>query len=243
MSQKLDLELRPLWYILSNFVKETCADRDESHGHEHMYKVACNTLIMMPYFELSTMDKMICITCAWLHDVCDHKYDPSDELTDKLKRFLDDIFTNVELTDLIVNIIDRISYSKENKEYVKGVTYDNLDWHTVLVYNGKSYVEIRNIVSDADKLEALGEIGAKRCIQYIVERNYHDVSIEDIDDEACDIIRNLFIEHCDEKLLRLKDDFVHTKAGKLYAKFGHKALEGAIKYVKEHGVRAYLRKN
>jgi hypothetical protein len=88
---------------------------------------------------------------AWLHDVNDHKYNDTLLMKNKMKQFINnDLLLDNTETNLILNIIDRISYSKENK-----IRQSNgmLDWYKVL---GNKGCIIRDIVSDADKLEAIG---------------------------------------------------------------------------------------
>ena len=97
------------------------------------------------------------LTIAWLHDVNDHKYNNVFEMTENMKNFLSEYYNNKDV-ELIMNIIDRISFSKENK-----IINSNYDWFDVI---GQYGIIIRDIVSDADKIEALGNIGFQRCLQF-----------------------------------------------------------------------------
>ena len=44
MSLKTTIDFINLWDYLCNFVRETCKDRDESHGYKHMVNVTKNAL-------------------------------------------------------------------------------------------------------------------------------------------------------------------------------------------------------
>jgi 5'-deoxynucleotidase YfbR-like HD superfamily hydrolase len=195
-----------LYTTLSNFVELTCKGRDPSHGHNHMEQVVKNSLLIFSY-EIDNYtnnnDKKnylrdLVVTVAWLHDVPDHKYDDGT-LKDRVKDFLHKITKEVEL---ILNIIDRISYSKE-------VKYKDTDWLKVL---GPDGCFVRNIVSDADKLEALGKGGLTRVIEFIKVKT-PDISREELNKKIKD--------HAEEKLLRLKDHFIRTGFGKLLAERLH----------------------
>lgn len=197
-----------LYRSLSLFVHNICENRDESHGHAHMCAVynravqifdgEYDRLINTP-FNISEIFKDIMIV-SWLHDVADHKYDYDNNIRDRLLKYLESI-SNTPI--LLVNIIDRISYSKE----VKNI---KLDWNEVI---GEYGCIIRNIVSDADKLEALGKSGYDRCIEYRKEDYFKKYSLEIPQNLLYDDVK----KHAHEKLLRLKDHFIRTETGKKMA--------------------------
>jgi len=201
-----------LWDSLSEFVKTTCEGRDESHGYEHMRTVAKNSLIIYNPYRKDESD--ICddiIVVAWLHDIGDHKYDSTIETRNKMITFLDSIYHNKEKVEWILQIIEYISFSKEKKLRISNSEMNEklepLVWYNKL---GDRGVLIRNIVSDADKLEALGEIGLKRCIEFTRHKN------PNFSDEQ---IYKAVKEHADEKLLILvKDRYIRTPIGIYLAK-------------------------
>lgn len=203
-----------LWNTLSKYVKEVCADRDPSHGHEHMQKVAENSIKILN--EMNYMENnfilMHVIIVAWLHDVCDHKY--GDHLKSNMQTFLLD--NHFDDPEYIFNIIDRISYSKEDKCIKQGVSYKS-DWMDVL---GEDGCIIRDIVSDADKLEAIGKIGIERCIEYTRHKNV-DITQHQLNIEVH--------KHAEEKLLRLKDEFIRTEPGKRMAEPLHRVMVDMLK--------------
>ena len=201
------------WKILDNFVFNTVKGRDESHAHGHMKKVAINSIeILLKLNDFSLINdknyKLITFS-SWLHDISDHKYDSDG----KLQKIRDDFiknFCNDKETNLIIDIIESVSYSKEKKEIDKGTP---INWKKKF----GEYEIIRNIVSDADKLEAIGKIGIIRCIEYSNHKNKTELEINEI-------VKNDVNNHAEEKLLKLKDDFIHTKSGKELAEILHDEL-------------------
>ena len=194
--------------LCSDFVKKTCIDRDESHGHHHMQTVFNNSLQICLGEDITDPNiiKLVSIV-AWLHDVADHKYDKNGQLEQLVKDFLT---TNFQPdAELIWNIITRISYSKEIKS--------KADWELVL---GSEGILIRNIVSDADKLEAIGKIGIERCIQYGAEHHRHKYNEE----APRELLLKHVNEHAKEKLLLLKDHFIYTSTGKKMAEPLHNEM-------------------
>ena len=198
------------WKALSTFVQTICAGRDESHGHAHMKAVAETARKIVerdfdnhPNFEQIFLDA---ITVAWLHDVSDHKYDHDGMLDKRLDEFG---YSTIANFDQIKKAVKLISYSSENRAIVLGTP---LNYEELL---GEHYAMVRHIVSDADKLEAIGKIGIDRCIEYTTHCNPGS-SEEDIAREVK--------KHADEKLLRLKDEFIRTPTGKLLAETLHEEM-------------------
>ena len=118
-----------------------------------------------------------------------------------------------------MKIIDLISYSKEQKTIESGNRINfvlELGWVNTVV---------RNIVSDADKLEALGKIGLVRCIEYTKEKYFEKNKTTILNDE----LKELVLKHANEKLLRLKDEFITTETGKMMAGPLHDQLLNYLK--------------
>jgi HD superfamily phosphodiesterase len=184
---------------IREFVETTCRGRDKSHGVEHMETVANNLREMLKIEQLEKPgDVRIALISAWVHDVCDHKYDHDGSLADKTADYLKSILSDEE-TNLVINIIARVSYSRE-------VRHGDADWLDTLGENG---IRIRNLVSDSDKLEAIGKVGLLRCAFYTSESKHGQIT----NDELVTEIR----VHADEKLLLLKDKYIRTIAGKTMA--------------------------
>lgn len=190
------------------FMYEICKDREYSHGVEHSQNVYLRSMKYANELNLSNNLKELVKIISLLHDVADHKYDKNGELELKLMKFLE----KYENSDLILSIIKDISFSKEYRENI-----DNKDDYWINKYG--NYAIIRNIVSDADKIEALGKSGLNRCISYQKENNPNLNELE---------IKKLVKQHANEKLSFLYK-YIRTEPGKkdaqIYQKDFDKELE------------------
>jgi len=198
------------WNMLSEFVQTTCADRDESHGHAHMKAVAELTvyIIRQDYRDRRQYHHLImdAITAAWLHDIADHKYDKDGTLEQQLDEFGHKNISNY--TD-IKQVIKYVSYSSENKAILSGTP---LDYDSLLT---PYYALVRHIVSDADKLQAIGKIGITRALTYTRDSNPTYTEAQVIADVR---------KHADEKLLRLATEFIRTPTARAVAKKQHEDM-------------------
>jgi uncharacterized protein len=175
---------------LIDFVKINTSSYDESHDFNHALSVFENCKKIIELEGLDVDWNMIAYT-ALLHDVCDHKY-TSTITKEDLFRFIEENL-GTEKAKHVLNIIDNISYSKEAKGK--------------LITLQEPYQTYRDIISDADKIEALGEVGLRRCIQFSEAHNGN------------------VIEHCHEKLLKLlPNGFIRTESGKKLAISGHEFI-------------------
>lgn len=203
-----------LWNKLSDFVYSTCRDRDPTHGHEHMKTVANHAMSILKSMGISDPRtvKLTLIT-AWVHDVADHKYDTDGKLSAQLDDFLINLVHN-EDAELIRLIINHTSFSKEDKMRKTNPNWA-IDRLKVLGLDG---LLIRDIVSDADKLEAIGIQGLIRCAEFCKEKGIQE-------DKIIAAVRS----HCDEKLLRLYSGFIVTEPGRLLAKPLHDEMVELLK--------------
>jgi uncharacterized protein len=130
---------------------------------------------------------------ALLHDVCDDKYKNAIP-RDKLKQYIYDFLPEYKK---INEMIEQISFSKQK-------SFDRVD-------------PIIETVRDGDRLEAIGQIGIERCIQFTESKGGkvpHDV-----------------IQHCYDKLLRLVPcRYIVTKIGLQDARKLHNII---VKYVRD----------
>ena len=205
-SSQITIQTR--WNLLSDFVKETCKGRDDSHGHAHMKAVAEMTryIVEQDFNDESGHLMLDAITAAWLHDIADHKYDHDGTLEQRLDEFGD---VNIWNYQEIKHVIKYVSYSTENKAILAGTP---LNFQAIL---GAYYSQIRDIVSDADKLEAIGKIGIKRAIEYTTETNPSFTTQQVIDD---------VYKHAHEKLLRLATHFIKTPLARSIATRRHQEM-------------------
>lgn len=192
--------------------QELTAEYDESHDINHHVSVFKNSILIFEDIKdklseeyLQNYLKMITYS-SLLHDTIDHKYPIN---LDAKKISLDNFLKSRCHCLSIKWIIDNMSYSKEVKNgYPQHMSYD--------------VQTCRDIVSDADKLEAIGEIGIKRC---------RDFSIATNPGASEEYTNKLVIEHCHEKLLNIKDKFIRTKKGKELAEPLHQFL---VKFINDH---------
>ena len=189
-------------------------DRDESHGIEHVSNVAILANEIADHYELNPLDKKIITITSLLHDAYDHKYVKNPE---KLKRRINRDLRKLYCTDaqiiLIHNIIEDISFSKEKKKRdpkyptKKIITFDNS--HNQL---------LRDIISDADKCEAIGDSAIVRMIQYMNHNNKYN-EYDKYSDEWYKYYIKHIKEHCDEKLfILLSHNYIRTSKGRKLAK-------------------------
>jgi len=197
------------WNLLSDFVKETCKGRDDSHGHAHMKAVAEMTryIVEQDFIDESGNLMLDAITAAWLHDIADHKYDHDGTLEQKLDEFG---AANIWNYQEIKHVIKYVSFSTENKAILAGTP---LNFPAIL---GAYYSQIRDIVSDADKLEAIGKIGIQRAVEYTTEANPSFTPQQVIED---------VYKHAHEKLLRLATEFIKTPLARSIAARRHREME------------------
>jgi HD superfamily phosphodiesterase len=97
---------------------------------------------------------------------------------------------------------------------------------------GPDGCKIRDIVSDADKLEAIGVIGIARCKEYTREQ-YFATHHTHIGDEE---LAKLVIQHAEEKLLRLKSEFIRTAWGKKMAEPLHDEMVAELEKMRQAGI-------
>jgi uncharacterized protein len=186
---------------INTFVRESTKIFDNSHNYEHADIVYKNTILIANDSGEIYEDDIVTLA-AKLHDVRDHKY-PNSITMIELEKFIMSI-TNCQIkTDRILRIIDNVSFSKQDAG--KSKTLDEPD--------NKYLTWIR----DADRLEAIGQIGIDRCRAFTKSKN-PDASLAEID--------ALVIKHCHEKLLRLYNEqgFIVTKLGREIAAPLHKII-------------------
>ena len=195
--------------FLEDFVKRETSTYDESHDFNHAVAVFTNTSKIAQSLSLNHLYNddfnpfHVIEMASYLHDVCDHKYDDSNEKKERLYQYINTSSTPKE-TKIIIDIIDNMSFSKQKKGLAK-----NLGEYQILL----------DIISDADKLEALGQTGINRCIKY-TETYAHKEDIE-----------RLVKQHCYDKLLLLKDYYIKTLLGKKLAEPLHQVI---VDYVNNH---------
>jgi uncharacterized protein len=179
---------------LLKFVREHTNHFDASHDINHAIAVYQNAVLISKE-ELPDYDDDILQYACLLHDVCDRKYAntlPRVELHEYIHQQLCD-----EKAQVVIDAIDNMSFSQE----VKGL-------------RKKLGTPYKDIVSDADKLEALGEGGLERCIVFTEEIGGN--------------IPSDVVKHCHEKRLKLKDFYIRTNTGKAMAESLHEFIANYV---------------
>jgi len=201
------------WNMLSDFVQRTCIGRSDTHGHAHMKAVAeTSAYLLFVDFEDKDGSMMLdTITAAWLHDIADHKYDYDGTLEQRLDEFGTANISNY--TD-IKQVIKYVSYSTEHKAILAGTP---LDFKQIL---GDYYSNIRDIVSDADKLESIGKKGITRSLEYNRDANPSYTHAQVIA-EVCKIY--------DEKLVKLATEFIRTPTARALAQKEHEEMAAELR--------------
>ena len=151
------------------------------HGYEHTVRVI---ELCIEIGNVLNADMDVLIPAAILHDIGRSKENHAKESAYMAREIL--IEQGYSKIEEIIHVIEVHSFSRGGE--VKSI-------------------EAR-ILSDADKLDAMGAVGAYRAAQYGVE---HERPIEE------------FIEHFHEKLLILRD-LLYTKEAKILAKKRHKFM-------------------
>lgn len=207
-----DFDFRPVLELCS----ELTNGYDESHDvyhHVNVFRTAIKIAVHFCWVDARDPLLRWVFYATLLHDTIDHKY-PND--IDVKRKKLEDFVLNISPVQSdylpVLWIIDNISYSKEVKNGYP-------------IHTNFEIQLARNIVSDADKIDALGHVGIQRCKQFAKEKN-PGLSEEEI--------TKLVVEHCHEKLLKLKDNYIRTFVGKELAKEGHDIIQ---QFVDSYGTK------
>lgn len=201
--------------LVISFVKEQTRDYDTSHDYYHAERVATTSFSIMKEMHdhpFTSSETKVVIFSSFVHDVCDRKYIDPEEGKKKIERFLGEngLCSKDEVDDILL-IIDNMSFSKEVKQGYPEHLREDLKL-------------LRDIVSDSDKIDALGERGKDRCIE--VSKKFHP-------NESHEVYLRMLKEHCKEKLLLLKDNYIRTFPGKRLSEEGHNYLLNFIKNIQD----------
>ena len=189
---------------LTKLAKVLYEGRDILHGLHHVLKVRDNAMLICKQLNITDSYELIKIeTAALFHDLWDHKYinDSSieykiikDKFNDELKKKL---LSDQEIKDIEI-IINNISLSREIKLR-----------NTDKLLSLKHLQLMRDIVSDADKVEMLGISGVQRIIQFQMHK-FPNTNLEQL--------KTIVKEEYNNKISKLLDeDFIKTKPGRQMA--------------------------
>ena len=168
------------------FAKECSKDNEPGHNFSHIQRVRKMALLLA---DSVSCDKTLVELLALLHDVEDYKLDSKHKISDFLQA--NDIENG--LKEKLLYILPHLSFSK----------YPRLDDDFPI--EGK-------IVSDADRLDAIGAIGIARAFSYGAAHKREMYGSEDST-----------IKHFDNKLLKL-DQYLYLDKSNEIAKKRMKLL-------------------
>ena len=186
---------------IDTFVKNSTQGFDSSHNWQHAQQVYENTIQILQEMKMDYEQDIVTLA-AKLHDVCDHKYKNSI-CRETLEQFIASIVGETKVKR-IWDIIDNVSFSKEVAG--KRMQLEHPDFEYLI------------IISDADRLEAIGDIGIQRCVEYTLATGGQ-------------VPRDV-VQHCHDKLLLLYPKFfIKTSAARHLAKPRHQVV---VDYVASH---------
>lgn len=204
---------------LLNLAQKLYRGRDKSHGLTHVKKVRENALLICNKLNVTDPTTLIKIeTAALFHDLWDHKYVKQDswDYVNIKNNFYHELknryFSDHDIQDIEI-IINNISLSYEMKLRKNN---DELDL--------KHLQFMRDIVSDADKLEMLGIHGFDRIIEYQMYK-YPRSSSNDLKR----IIKNVY-ETKISKLL--SHNYIRTEPAKELARPLMQEMDNYIKMIR-----------
>ena len=189
------------------FAKECHGGDCSGHDYEHILRVLASVEKMLE--QMPEADATLARLGAILHDIDDYKL---GENSHKVDKFLDEYCFDVELKEKVRKVVNTISYSKSGDK----PNFDMIE---------------QKIVSDADKLDAMGAIGVCRAVIYsaVTKRSLFDneqkpkekLSQEEYMNKNRE--ENHTINHFFDKLLKLRSA-MQTEVGRKEAERRHKFM-------------------
>lgn len=187
------------------FVKNELKHAEGGHDWFHVNRVY-KTALKIASGEKASL--FIVSLGALLHDIADYKFTDGDENLgpEKARKFLEKQNLPEEIIELVVKIIENVSY-KGGRE--------TSEWNSTEL----------QIVQDADRLDAMGAIGIARTFNYggYKNRKIYDPKIKPNPGQTPEEYKSSkspTINHFYEKLLLLKEG-MHTETAKEIARERH----------------------
>lgn len=188
------------------FVSQYHASDCSGHGVDHIMRV-WNTAKMLCVDYLGEVDSEVLQLAALLHDVDDHKINPNGHAAED---YLRSIGLPEAMVQKILSTISPISFS------VSGTNpcFDTIE---------------QKLLSDADKLDAMGAIGICRTVAYGASKGRPLYDTETPEEST--------IQHFYDKLLKLRG-CMQTKAGRAEAERRHQYMVDFLRQLSaETGVK------
>lgn len=197
---------------IEGLVKDYFAEESTGHDWWHSLRVRQTGLYIA---RKEKADLFIVEASALLHDVGDYKFQGGDEDIGRriIEKWLIGIAVPQKQIDLILDIVTNLSFMKSLNRPERP---------------GKLLTVEAKIVSDADRLDALGAIGIARTFAFggFFRQEMHNPEIlpnESMTREEYKNKKSTSINHFYEKLLKLKDTMM-TRTGKELAKSRHEYM-------------------
>jgi len=230
---------------IETFVRDIMNRYDASHDWYHVCRVRRLSLKIAEMEGIMDVNvlKMIEL-CALLHDVNDRKYvdkTRKDGNIDDIRKLLVGCGISNDGIERIFNVCEYVSFSKENKMKLKG----GKEYEAYLkVFEDN--VELR-IVSDADRLDAIGAVGiartftfggcfGRKMFNYIPDNNDCGINDDECKESGNDVMnwiqndnecKKTTLYHFYEKLFLLKD-MMKTESGKKLANKRHDIMKAYV---------------
>ncbi|MBQ8676879.1 MAG: HD domain-containing protein [Alphaproteobacteria bacterium] len=179
------------------FAEEYHSRDNSGHDFEHIKRVYANINKLLN--EEKNANIFICKMSALLHDVDDHKMNTDGKVAE---RFLHSLNIDINTIKTILKTIDAISFSKSGA---------NPNFKTLEM----------KLLSDADKLDAMGAIGICRALSFSFSR--HQPLFNENELPSPENNKKHMINHFFEKLLLLKGA-MQTEVGKKEAEKRHQFM-------------------
>ena len=163
------------------FINQCCKEQqiDESHNLKHSISALRWAHILMDSFPDLTQDERQVISYAIaLHDMCDSKYTDTKVAAIKIKEWLLTQTVSEEISDVIIQIIQTMSYSKLKKQMVESGS------QTPIYPDHGQWQRAYHIVRHADLLDAYV---VARCFLY---SKHIDPDLQD--EVAWSVVEKLF---------------------------------------------------
>ena len=214
---------------IERFVQNELRNHDGSHDWWHIHRVRNNALTLAKHEGITSKEDLQIIEVAsLLHDVRDWKY--AKEQRGSFEDVVEDILKDYPHKKTTLDVINNIGF----KEELKTETKSTMDEASCAIRGDVKF----KIVSDADRLDAIGAIGIGRtfCFGGAKKNPMHDPTIppninltrEEYQAAHNPGMVNTTINHFHEKLLKLKD-MMKTESGTNMARRRHEVMERFLK--------------
>jgi len=217
MASPASLTDDPLIEAVTAFVKARMANHDASHDFHHIRRVVGLAQHIASHAPPPAvpLDRRTVTLAALLHDVADRKYlRPGDDASALVRTTLEALGAPPALAAAVHDICGAVSWSRERADPAAAAAV--LARHPEL-----------GAVQDADRLDALGAVGAARAFTYGAARG----------DGAGRGLEGT-LAHFDDKLLRIEGT-MKTPAGRLMARQRTRRLQVFKEWFEEEAAFAW----